>query len=456
MTIIALTVVFSVAACSSSSPSKTSPTSPGSRTGSTASVVPTRAAGPAEGVTFLYQRVPGPGLARRIGRNRIVVAGPSNQTGRAAASIHATGAKAFRYVQTYWYPTDRSFDGLKISQHPDFAFCTQASDPIVGRTDATGSPWWFLDMNEETVRDHFRSRLEELKRQGWDGVFFDRGYASLTGIDETDGKVWARSSTCTERPHVVGATFADSYVGILGLAHEAGLQTMFNYGVSPFDSVTPLRPDPRNPSCIARDWPRCPRLDDAWNSADYVLDEAVSHSQDLDWNRDFVANQQNEQDPAHGGRVVGLLTNALLKNGDHNVVVYEWSRAKLFAIPVGINTGYTGCPAGQGPCNRRGVYPELTSMTLGRPIDPNPQASECEPGSEIHCLWTRRYANGVIAVNASASPKTTSLSLQVTGCRYLTDLGTGQHLADGTCVSRITLPLAPWSGAPVQYSEARS
>ncbi len=442
------------AACTSSSPSArptppTTPTSVAAAAGGTTD-------GAAENVTFLYQRVPHINLMQRIGRNRIVVAGPSNQTGAAATAIHATGAKAFRYVQTYWYPTNQAFDGLEIAKHPDFAFCTQGNDPVIGRTDTTGSQWWFLDMNEEAVRAHFVARLQLLKSQGWDGVFFDRGFASLTGLDEASGKVWDRTSSCTEHPHEPGATFADSYVGILGIAHEVGLKTMFNFGVSPFDPVTPLRPDPSNSACQAHDWAHCATLDDAWKSTDYVLDEAVSHSQDVQWNHDFIANQQNEQNPAHGGHVVGLITHALLQGGDHTVVVYEWSRAKLFAIPVGINTGDAGCRAGGGPCNRGGLYPELTSMTLGRPIDPNPQATECDAGSEIHCIWTRRYANGVIVVNASPNPKTTSVGIQVTGCRHLTDRGTGQNLADGTCVSRFTLLLAPWSGAPVQYSETRS
>ena len=455
---LALTVAVATAACSSSSEAGSSGQSkPTSTTGSRPPAAPpSSASAPAENVTFLYQPVSPTNLAQRIGRNRLVVAGPQNRTARAPRAIHATGAKAFRYVQTYWYPITRPFDGLDVKNHPDFAFCRDGATPVVGRTDATGAPWWFLDMNEEAVRAHFESRLRILKRQGWDGVFFDRGYASLTGLDESSSGVWNRVSSCTEHPHAPGATFADSYVSILGLAHDVGLKTIFNYGVSPLDPVTPLRPDPKNAACSAHDWPKCPKLDDAWDSADYVLDEAVSHTQDVEWNRDFLANQQNEQHPEHGGHVLGLLTGALLNGGDREVVTYVWSRAKLFAQPVGINTGDIGCPPGSGPCNRGGLYPELTSMTLGRPIDPNPQATECDAGSEIHCVWTRRYASGVVVVNASPNPKTTSVELQVTGCRHLTDRGTGQNLADGNCVSRFTLLLAPWSGAPVQYSETRS
>jgi hypothetical protein len=366
--------------------------------------------------------------------------------------VKVTGAEAYRYVQTYWYPANRGFDGFDIGAHRDLAFCKDGTTPAVGRTDAPGVQWLFVDMNEQAFQDGLKLQFERLKKQGWDGVFFDRGYASLTGIDAANYDVWRRTSSCTDRPVVPGATFADSYLEIVHLAQSVGLKTMFNYGVSPFDPTTPLRPDPRDPPCILRLWTTCHKIDDAWNSTALVLDEAPSHPRDTEWARDFMVNRANEQDPAHGGQVVGLLTSAVLQSTERSVAYYEWARARLFSFPVGVNTGDGGCPPINTPCNRRRFFPELVSVTLGRPIEPEPTAQLCEPGSLINCLWKRRYERGAVVVNVSARPKTVSWQLGVEGCRYVLDVRTGQALADGRCTSTVVLSLDAWSGEPLQYS----
>lgn len=458
-------VALLATACSSSSPSSAqTPSSTRAARDTTTTIAATPAsiatdrvnsAQPSsapEGVAFFYQRIPLTDLVHRIGRARIVVAGPQNSSAAEAAAIKATGAKAYRYVQTYWYPATRALGGLNIGEHADYAFCREGSTPAVGRTDALHTPWWFLDMNEQAVQEDLKLRLAALRRKGWDGVFFDRGYAALTGIDDANYDVWNRVSSCTEHPVRPQATFADSYVSIVQSAHDTGLETMFNYGVSPFDSATPLRPNPRDTACVQRDWSHCARLDDAWTPTNWILDEAPAHQHDELWLRDQLANQANEQDRAHGGQVVGLLTGAVLQGGDRDVAYYEWARARLYSFPVGINTGDLPCPNTNTPCNRHGLYPELTSVTLGQPVDPAPVSDGCNPSAPAQCLWTRHYERGVVVVNTTPQPKSASVTLGVAGCRYLLDVRTGQVVEGGRCVTRATIQLGPWSGGPIQYS----
>ena len=251
-----------------------------------------------------------------------------------------------------------------------------------------------------------------------------------------------------------GASFADAYLGIVRNAKVEGLPLIMNYGVSPFDAQTPLRPDSKNPACIAHDWARCPTLGDAWDATPTFLDESVSHPRDVRWDADFAANLQNEQDPDHGGRVIGLLTTAIVGTQDRKSVYYGWTRAKLFAIPIGVNTGDRGCTqAGTDACNRHAAYPELANVVYGAPVDPRPEAMQCAPADAVHCLWLRRYAEGMSLLNVSDQEKTIgSLELGVSGCRYVFDMWSGQPLAQNQCVKSVSLTLGPWEGHPLQYA----
>jgi hypothetical protein len=407
-----------------------------------------------ENVAFFYQQIRRDANLARLGTVKTIVAGIQNDGAGAAARIHEHGAQAYRYVQSYWFPSDRTFDGLDLAQHRDWAYCESGSEPKEGRTDTTGAVWWFLDMNEREVHDWFREKFSALKAEGWDGVFFDRGYASLTGFDAANYGIWDQVSTCTESPAERSATFADAYVGLMDVAREVGMPVMMNYGVSPFDANTPLRPDPRDEACIQHDFARCSTLDDAWESATYLLDEAISHPKDKWWKEDFAANLRNEQDAERPGRVVGLLTTATIGTQNRKNVYYAWSRVKLFAIPLGVNTGDRGCAAAKGaPCNRHALYPELADVTYGAPISAMPESLRCDPGSDVHCLWLRRYEQGMTLVNASARAKRTgALTLGVEGCRYVLDLYTGRPLAGNRCVTSVSLALGPWEGHPLQYA----
>ncbi len=395
---------------------------------SSASVAPAR-----ENVSFFYQQVTSTTNMSHLGNVKLVVAGVQADDPAAAARIKATGAKAYRYVQSYWFPKDRTYDGLLIGSHPDWAFCASGSTPMAGRTDQFGV-WWFLDMNEQPVHQYFLSKFLALKAAGWDGVFLDRGWASLTSGDSYH--MWNRISTCTGQPVTPGATFANAYVGIMAVAKQAGIPLIINYGISPFDPHSPLRSD-------------------AWNalsSTGMVLDEAISHPRDSRWAADYAVNLQNEQNAQHRGHVIGLLTTATVGTQNRQDVYYGWTRAKLFAIPVGVNTGDAGCAgAGGRPCNRAGLYPELANVGYGPPVSTRPATIECAPGDAIHCLWFRRYQAGMSLLDVSPATRTGVIPLGVSGCRYVLDLYTNRSIDGGRCVTSAVVLLGAWEGHPLQY-----
>jgi hypothetical protein len=407
-----------------------------------------------ENVAFFYQQISPTANLSRLGDVQLVVAGVQRDGAAAAARIHAAGAQAYRYVQSYWFPKGLELDGLDIERERAWAFCTKGTAPTAGRTDASGHVWWFLDVNEKAVQDHFAAKFRALKAEGWDGVFLDRGYASLTGIDSEDYGVWSKVSTCTDQPVTRGATFADGYVALMRIAQAAGVEIVMNYGVSPFDPQTPMRPDSKNRSCAAQRWTRCPRLDDAWAVDPLVLDEAITHPRDRQWANDFAVNLANEQDPNHGGRVIGLLTTGNLGKQDRQSVYYAWSRTKLFKIPLGVNTGDRGCAAaGDAPCNRHAVYPELANVTFGAPLASRPVSTRCTRHDTVHCVWLRRYEQGMSLVNVSGGERSTGrLPLGVSGCRYVFDLWTGAPLAGNRCVTSVEVTLGAWEGHPLQYA----
>jgi hypothetical protein len=293
-----------------------------------------------------------------------------------------------------------------------------------------------------------------VKSEGWDGVFFDRGYAALTGIDEpTNTNVWDEVSTCTSDPVTPDATFADAFVGATKTAHENGLEMMLNYGVSPFSKETPLRPDSRNEACREHEWASCVTLPDVWNGIDWTLAEAVAHPQDQLFEVDYANNKRNEQDPEHGGQVVGLLTTATLGENTRPNVFFGWSRVKLFDIPVAVNTGEGGCQ-GQtvAVCNRHRLYPDLANARLGEPLTVEPERVECQGRSKVNCLWVRRYSHGMSVVNVTDQPVAVDLELGVDGCRVVESVWHREKLEGGECVDGVKLDLPAWSGRPLLYS----
>ena len=335
-----------------------------------------------ENVSFLYQRLRSAAEVSKLGRAKVVVLGQQNGA-RAARLVHSTGAKAYRYVQTYWSPAGSTYDGLDIGKERSWTFCSRGSKTLVGRVDALGREWWFLDMNERSVHTYFAQKLAKLKAEGWDGVFFDRGFASLTGFDTEQAGIWNTVSTCTTDPVTRGATLADAYVGMTGEVANAGLELMFNYGVSPFDPQTPLRPDPKNPACGQRDFAACPRIDDAWEHATWILDEGVAHPQDQQWDDDFAANRANEQDPDHGGKTVGLITqNTLAGDTSKAAAYFEWARAKLFAIPTRGEHGRHRLCRDLGSLQPRGALPAARRHGIREAAKPEPAVDFVRAGVE--------------------------------------------------------------------------
>ena len=385
---------------------------------------------------------------------KLVVAAPQTNGKEAAALIKSTGAKAYRYIQTYWLPTSGYSDDPGATDQPDWHFCSEGDTPTVGRTDRQGRDWYFYDMNERSSLEHLKARLQIVKAEGWDGVFFDRGFAALTGLDDPSVQnVWDQVSTCTTDPVKQGATFADAYVGATREAHDAGLEMMMNYGISPFDHSTPLRPDSKNTACRQRHFKKCPQLDDVWPGLDWVLDEGISHPKDIAFLGDNETNLTIEREAAKGRQTVGLLTTGSLGENNRENVFFEWSKVKLFDIPLAVNTGEGGCQ-GQtvvglqpGPALSRAGERRVRHTTGRR----SRSSARARRKSDVNCLWIRRYSNGMSVVNVSDGSVTTSLDLGVDGCRVVTSVYNGEALDGGRCVKKVSMTIPAWSGRPLTY-----
>ncbi|MEO6470577.1 MAG: hypothetical protein ABIR57_01975 [Aeromicrobium sp.] len=400
-------------------------------------------------------------LAAHLGRPAIVAVTPLGNEARGVEAVHSIGAKAYRYIQFYWGPNDEDYEGLNLKAHPDWAFCSSGSTPSLGRTtDGGAKKWYFIDTNESAVRARIAQILAGFKADGWDGVMFDRGEAATQYAKDANGRpVWSRQSTCTRSPYKSGARFADAYVSMVGLAHKAGLQVMMNNGKSPFDPVTPMRPNPADSNCQNANWTKCTYLSDAWPNIDLVLNETAGRPKDELWDRTFVANMRSEQDAAHGKRTVGLITTATLGgkiNQTRSRVFYQWSRIKLFDLAVAVNTGDDNCASASDKdavCNRYGVYPDLVNMRFGSPLAKAPLTQGCVSGSKVNCVWVRRYAKGVNVVNVSSQLRSSELvQLGTATCRYVYNVYERKPMAGNLCVKNVRVNLSAWSGRPLKYS----
>jgi hypothetical protein len=418
----------------------------------------TTVAGAPENTSFYYLPITDVAQMQRLGPVRLVVAGPQNAGdggAAAAAAIHAVGAKAYVYQQTYWAPLGRMYQGFRIGQNEDWAFCLDGETPVeVPREN--DEQWVFIDMNEREVQEYLNGRFAALKAQGWDGIFFDRGGVALAGYAQQP-QIWNKESTCTQDPVRPGATFSDTWIDASGLVKSAGLDLIVNYGLSPFDPRGPMRPDPRSPDCVDRS-SKCPVLDDGWKYPTWVSDEAVAHPRDDNWDIDYQSNLQNEQHPEHGGQVLGLITVGTL-GGDKSRenVFFQWARVKLFDIPLAVavwdrEKACPGVPVDE-PCNTLLTYPELTSVQVGDPIEARPRSERCAGNRPPRCVWSRRYTEGAMVANVqNRTISAYTLKLGTDGCRWVRDVWTAAPLAGNECVAEVTLDLAPWSGRPLAYS----
>jgi hypothetical protein len=449
---------LAVAGCTSSEP-------PDTATPSRANPV-LDGSGGTRNLTFYYAGAqplePGSDLSA-LGDPSVVVTTAKRDEPAAVEAIHGLGAQAYRYVQFFWAPDDEAYEGINLASNPDWSFCRTGDEPVLGRRTraaGTATDWHFIDANEAAVRAQVLEQLRALKAAGWDGVMFDRGGAALTNASDAAGRpVWSATSSCTDEPYDEGATFADAYVATLALARQAGLRVMLNYGTSPFDPRTPLRPDPADPDCRKRGRDRCGVLRDVWEHVDLVLNEAIAFPRDREWDRTFEANLRSEQDADHGRRTVGLLTTYTLggeRGQNRSTVYYEWSRVRLFDLALAVNTGDGGCPEGgtrSGVCNRYGLYPELTDLRLGEPVGRRPVARDCDGSSAVRCVWTRSYAGGAVLVNVRPRAARVTVEVGDGSCRHVRDVHAQRALAGNRCVTSVRLALPPWSGRPLQFSD---
>ena len=362
---------------------------------------------------FFYQRIdPARDAPKFRGAKAVVIAGAQDD-GSAISAVHRAGALAVRYVELYWLPAGRSYEGIDIGRHLDWAFCSRGDSPLLGRL-VNGVQWYFFDANERAAHRALFRYLRALKGLGYDGIFVDRGTPSLRssrGINIA----W-RESTCTADP--VSRThrrFADVYAAVVKEAKQRlGLRVYINYG-HPF-SHPRLRPDPQDRSCRQPGRSGCHYLDDLNRALSGVIDESVNN---VNTPSGFAAEMKldaAESQAVTSGQPPAIRGIKVLA-GQKDEAFMRWSTAHLFNLSTFINTGDDGFSV--GACNRNGTYPQLTSAKLGAPLSAAPRATSCVVPHSDQCLWIRAYTGGVVTVNASAQPITQSIDLHGDCARVL-------------------------------------
>lgn len=417
---------------------------------------PARAADAPENVTFYYQELRPTDDISVLGNPEIVVLGPQDAHNEsvAAARVHSIGAKAYRYVQFYWLPAGRTYQGVDLADHPDWGFCRNGSTSAQARI-SDGLPWYHLDLNERGARDAMLAFTNQVKAWGYDGVMIDRGHAALISAKDASGTpIWNRVSTCTEDPIAPGRTFADAYVGMTASVKGQGLEVMFNYATSPNDAKLAMRPNPADPKCdlpttaTAPKWAQCSRKDDVWPFVDSVLIENFGKETDSRWVEDWRTGSLAE---ARKQKIVALLKVA---DGEPSAqrarAYYQWAKVKLFPTSAAINMGDDRC-LGRIPevCQRNGLFPELTSIQLGPPNRGQPIASQCMTATR--CVYTRTYQRGTVVANAS--PRTGVAPVLPPAHQNLVDRYTGRVVTHDSCGAGVPQPA--WSGR-VFVAEPRS
>jgi hypothetical protein len=313
-----------------------------------------------------------------------------------------------------------------------------------------------VDANERPVVAAYRALLMRIRRWGWDGIFLDLAHRAFTQ------DVWDRASTCEHDPVVPGRPSADAYAALVPIARSMGLQVMVNAG-APSGVPTPLRPDPGDPACRAADWAHCRGLDDVARAATWILHEGSSNQPaDATWSADTAALTADElanRRPGHATIVgFGAYRGDTASRIDHTA--YQWSLMKLYAVPAAFGTGTDRCGTPPGlpmdpECNRGGIAPAaLVDTTLGPPLDPAPLARSCRPDG-WHCLWIRRYRDGLVALDNTPGPLTASHVAIATGpgCATVTDVLTGATEGGGGCVSTVDITLAGFRAQVLSYTK---
>lgn len=409
-----------------------------------------------ESVVFYYQRIDPVNDAAKFAGASAVVTSQQPDERQAAATIHAAGAKAFMYVNVYWLPWNQEYDGITLSRHPGWAFCRHGSRPLLGRSVA-GEPWYYLDLNERRARAAVMTYLAGLKADGFDGVFIDRGSPSLRGAPPS-GLAWVRSS-CTRHPVMPGRPrSANVFVDLLReVKTRLGLGIYINYG-HPFSGAR-LRPNPDDPGCRGRSHTPCRYLGDLWHWVNRVIDENANPPTLAGFAADYRENMASERGGSSPGRPARVIREIKSHSVDPGPVFYLWARTRLFRLATFVNTGDDACagetPAQQQKCQRFGTYPQLTRIHLGSALGPRPGSHTCAPRSSLACVWTRRYASGLVALNTRGRPESLDIGLGLGGCRRVEAVSATGSVplggGSGACLSRIRYDLAARSGVVFAY-----
>jgi hypothetical protein len=384
------------------------------------------ASAPTHGLTgvgnwvWYYQTI-APSDAVKFSGATAVVTTTQPDTATALATIHSTGALAFIYMNAYWLPLGRIYDGIDLAQHPGWEFCGRRGNPLPpGR--ATGPPgqqelWMYPDLNERGMHAAFVQYLQGLKASGYDGVFFDRGVVALRR-----GRMPDRVSGCTAHPVRQGATYAQSFARIVRAAHAIGLQVVLNYGSAP---------PPRN---VAKSIVRV------------MQEDAPGPSTAAELTTAFGRRQVESSRPTR--YVEEVKTTSL---SDRAGAFRSWAEVALWPIDVDINTGDNGCAGvlATAPCFHYGTFPELTSVQRGGPLGADPSSRDCSGRSTIRCLWVRRWSEAVVVVNETRQTIHTVITVGPT-CRGVTDVWAEEPVAGGSCVRNLRVTIPPLSGRVYQ------
>jgi hypothetical protein len=346
--------------------------------------------------------------ARIVVLNRL---GSDEQQAAAAATVAATGAEPWRYFQPWAFPEGKSYQGINISEHMDWVSCDASGQRIDAKQ--VGSTRWFLaDANERGMRAAMIDHMKSLRDAGYQGIFFDRGAVTF----EQGSELTSTVSSCTDDPVVSGRTVADAYLEIMKQARSMGLGVMLNFN-------RPFAPG---------------RLrDDVRDAADLFLDEYA------------LTDADGAESEASEDRVIKLL-----KAADRDEALNLWAKAKLYHRPVAINTGDDFCGGEPGPqsapCNRRGIWPELTSIKLDTAWDDKPTTLTCAANG---CLLVRRYSGGLVLVNRASVRLTTGpIDIGHARCQYGRNVRTGLLLAGGACIRMVNRSLAPGAAEVITWS----
>jgi hypothetical protein len=363
---------------------------------------------------WYYQRV-APTDGVKFAGARVVVVADQADDAAAIATIHARGALAYHYVNVYWYPGTRVYEGVDLSQNPAWAFCRTGSVPAVGRV-LNGVPWYYGDLNERAMYNAVVDHLRSLRSAGYDGVFFDLGTAALA-----NAAIGGRTSTCTSQPVVAGATFADAYARVVRAAAGLGLRVILNY-----TTRQPLRADVA--AVVQRTLYETPP------------DASLSAFQTA------FRRRRAEEAAWPARRYVEEVETA--RPGDRAGAYYQWAQAALWRVGITVNTGDDACAgsASTTGCARYGTFPELTAVSRGDAMDAAPSSRRCARGSAVACLWVRRWQRALVMVNSTSAPVRVTVSTGHPRCRRFTDVWRDRILHRGACTMKLTVTVPAQSG----------